>query len=415
MRPLFGLLLILFPYVGIYNFTGSPSAPTWRLANAALVILWCAVFPIWKGRPMRVQAGLILSLLIAVAVQITLAYKPVELRDVVLLLGLGLLLASTLPIMSIYRGDPAYLLRLLRICVYLAIAYQAWQIFAFVAFGRDYVTILNDRTTVASSNFFRLIGGFLGAPSFMAESGHLAMLVGPVAMIMQLASHYRVDAPPRYFTPLSLASLIATTSTGALIYVALIGGVWLACRMRSAGAMLLTLLAAAAGGVVLSTMLGDADFWFGNAYGADGPNVLAGLALAIRKINNPDGQPRLVSALMYLKAAMDEPSFGYGFGGDLLYVNADPNMLWPVTLMNHGIPVTGMLIAMIVLPILAAAVRSDRKLFVLPFVAVLLHVSSAYGSYLWPAMWIVQAVCVAALWGDRPSATPEIRAEMVVS
>ena len=399
MRALFGVLLILLPYVGLNNFAG-PALPTWRLVNVALVVVWVSSFPIWVSPIMRRQATMLSSLVAAMGIQLVCAYKPIDFRDVGLLVGLLFLLSATLPVMSVYRGDPAFVMKLLRTSVYIAVVYQFYQIFAFEVLGRDAVTIFNDKTLVEKSNFFRINAGFLGAPSFMIESGHLGMFVGPVALFTQLAQHYRFERAPRFFLPLCAVSLLATTSSGALIYLALMLAIYLFIRLRSHAAAFAVLLTVWLAAGVIVIFFDDIVELLASGFPSAG-TFLAAFTLALNKISNPGEVSRWAGAVKFIDAALQQPLFGYGLDGHLLYVDADPNILWPVVLMNHGIPVTGLLIAMMAFPIASAAVGSRYKLFIIPFAAVILHVSIAYGSYLWPAIWITQAICIGALCRDR--------------
>jgi hypothetical protein len=79
------------------------------------------------------------------------------------------------------------------------------------------------------------------------------------------------------------------------------------------------------------------------------------------------------------------------------FINSDPNTFIPTLLADHGIIGGIAFILMYFAPVLLAFIRSKRKLFVIPFIAMTTHLFLAYGTYNWPFIWIIYVLVIEGL------------------
>jgi hypothetical protein len=67
-------------------------------------------------------------------------------------------------------------------------------------------------------------------------------------------------------------------------------------------------------------------------------------------------------------------------------------------LADHGVLGTGALMILWFLPLIAAFVVSQTRLFVIPYLSLLVHLFLAYGTFTWSIIWINLII---SLWGLR--------------
>jgi hypothetical protein len=232
--------------------------------------------------------------------------------------------------------------------------------------------ILNERGIYENATFFRVIGGVLGPAGFMAEAGHVALFVGPLLMILFLMDYYSLLKIDKRFMYLCLFSLVICLSGGAVIHILFAGIMLLIINFRKLNIQALSIIAA-------SVVLFVAVLYALPAY----QDVIV---YRVTSIFTGDSE-RLRGAEIFLTKFSEAPWFGIAPKASR-YMSADPNVFIPVMLADHGIIGFTFLMLMWFVPAIYAYKHSERKLFIIPFVSLTVHLFLAYGTYTWSVIWI---------------------------
>ena len=377
VRLLIGFLLIVAPYTALIGFNDNlERLRTWRIVAALLFVL----VPLacrWRLPP---SAKLLLGSLVAfstyLCLQPSLFGRPAEAMDIAFIGSVVIVTSLMLLAVLLAVNDRAFTLHCLSLSLALACLYQYWQLFAWHFLSREWVSILNDRTQVDLIGFYREIAGLFGAPSFMGEAGQLALYIGPGAGILFLARHYKLYPTSRVILGMVVVSLAATLSIGGVVNLTMLlaiytliifgSGIRLSKRVLWLGSTALLL-----GGLVAVELLN--------------PDILQFFGLRWESIASGTSE-RQLGATMFLELLQSSPWFGYGFMS-YLAIDAQPSHFITI-LTDHGIVGSLLLGTVCLLPLTSILWRSKYRLFAIPYVASLLHVALAYGSYQWPGLWI---------------------------
>ncbi|MBY0424597.1 MAG: hypothetical protein K2Q22_03085, partial [Cytophagales bacterium] len=106
------------------------------------------------------------------------AYEPFYFISVVFLFGFAVFLYILL------NTDRVNTMKALLYSIVFMIVYQIFQFSAYVLGYKHLTTILNQIDIDKITVFYKIVGSVMGPPSFLSESGMLALYLGPVFGIL---------------------------------------------------------------------------------------------------------------------------------------------------------------------------------------------------------------------------------------
>lgn len=367
------LLLTCITYT---SMIGNAAVPTWRVVN--ILFVFASLLRLKKVylNAASIQIFIFSSLLFLVFLfQAIFLYNKDSLDGygISFLIATFFLLVFTNLFFQYCINDFNNVLKVVRNSIYLLFSYQIYQILAFYLLDPSYVLILNTKDILESSNVFRLIGPFIGPPSFMAESGHLALYAGPFLLSCLVLERKEKLQLSTTFKIICFLHLILTFSGGAFIY--LIFSILVNVNLR------------------LNKILGFIQYFvvfFLVAFGFSklNPEYVYLIQNKVNSILLLDS-PRFDGAWVFIDVFKDNVLFGLNFKSSR-FVNADPNMFLPVMLSDHGIVGTSTLLVLLIVPFLFT---SQMGIY-LPYFAMLLHLFFSYGTFTWPMIWINYCIMV---------------------
>lgn len=374
------VVLFILPLTG---FLGMQVLPTWRIMNILYVVI--GLYNLKLGPDQRVLKNLLylqLGFLLAVALQYTnkdLSY-PWSFYDISWCISILVLFAlGHLFFLSVQKR----LQEILQVFEWVAVANIAYQLYQQVMFQlHQYhaATILNEANITHGNVFFKLVGPLLGSPGFMAESGHLALFLAPLIGFQLVADYYDILPLNKRRVQIMGASLALTLSSGAFLqfgFLALLQV--LIIRKNLSRRSVLNMVALFIGIVlVFSTFRQYREailYRFDSVFEQD--------------------SGRFMGAKVFWEIFQENFWFGIG-PKSARFSGADPNFLPTSVLADHGIVGGLAFILLYFVPVILAAWYSQRKMFLIPFVAMTVHLFLAYGTFTWSFIWMHLALTI---WG----------------
>ena len=273
-----------------------------------------------------------------------------------------------------------YLIRGLRSTACVVFAYQCLQIVLYFTGHSDLMYLLNDSTILKQANASRFVGILFGPPSFMAESGHIAIFVGPLMSILLIFEKIKFLHTPKLMYFAFILSLILTLSGGAFVEIAFISMTAIIIE-RSVFKKFLVITGIAGCLFIVSFVLSD----------------YTGLIMYKIQALRSGSSSRVIGTQGYWVAFSENPLFGIGPDA-VRGIRGDPNMLLPILLAGYGIIGVFMFsVLMVIFPIMLW-LRTTTKLFIIPLIAMYFHLILAYGTLTWPYIWSNFALAIFGLF-----------------
>jgi hypothetical protein len=365
-------LLFFLPYTA---FLGVAALPTWRIVNILFVVVSVIFLKIRKqDQKPEVLTFMQALFFIYCTLQVMLIWADgrAGTYEVIFLFSLVILFAFCYFFYQLLSSSANLIVKTLFYSTAFLVVYQLYQQAVFQLGKWPLAVILNERGIYENATFFRVIGGVLGPAGFMAEAGHVALFVGPLLMILFLMDYYSLLKVDRRFLYLCLFSLVICLSGGAVIHILFAGIMLLIINFRKLNIQALSIIAA-------SVVLFVAVLYALPAY----QDVIV---YRVTSIFTGDSE-RLRGAEVFLAKFSEAPWFGIAPKASR-YMSADPNVFIPVMLADHGIIGFTFLMLMWFVPAIYAYKHSERKLFIIPFISLTVHLFLAYGTYTWSVIWI---------------------------
>jgi hypothetical protein len=371
------ILLALVPYTAI---VGTATLPTWRIVNLLFVALGLISIKYTRPSPsLRNIIILQITFLIYAVFQVLNIPFPlfVSLYEISFLISLLLLFTFSWQLYQYFTSSLTQFIQVMTVSITVLFIYQVFQELTYLAGQYRLTILLNETGVMQSSNFFRAVGPFLGAPGFMAESGHVALFVGPLIMIALSVQHYKIIPVSKLFFISAFGSLAISLSGGAFIHLAFIGMTLIILNgRRITRSTIISGLAIAAVGLIIV---------FSGEY----------FNLIVYRIESlfTGNSSRMRGIQSYLDVWHKYPLLGL-VPKSSRFIDADPNVFIPVMLADHGLIGLCLFMIMYFTPIVLVFVNSKSKIFIIPFISSTLHLFLAYGTYTWPFVWINYILCL---------------------
>lgn len=366
------LLLFFLPYTA---FLGVAALPTWRIVNILFVVV-SVLFLRIRTQDQKPEVltfmQVVFFLFCLLQVMLLWADGKAGTYEVIFLFSLVILFAFCYFFYQLLSTNALQIMNTLFYSTAFLVVYQLFQQVVFQLGKWPLAVILNERGIYENATFFRVIGGVLGAAGFMAEAGHVALFVGPLLMILFLMDYYNLLKVDRRFLYLCLFSLVICLSGGAVIHILFAGVMLLVINFRKLNVQALAIIGAS---VVLFVVM---------LYAL--PAYQEVIVYRVSSIFTGDSE-RIRGAEVFIAKFMETPWFGIAPKASR-YMSADPNVFIPVMLADHGVIGFTFLMLMWFVPTLYAFRNSDRKLFIIPFISLTVHLFLAYGTYTWSVIWI---------------------------
>lgn len=382
-------MLLLLPLTG---FLGLHVLPTWRIANIFYVALGLVFLRLKQEQ--RIAKNLFwfqLLFLLAIAGQyLGMGTKYAwSFYDVSWLISVVLLFAM----MHLFFLDIQVRLERIMHLFYLLtlanIGYQLYQQVMVQLHWYSLATVLNEQMIAYGNTFFKIIGGILGSPGFMAEAGHLALFLAPLIGFQLVADYYGILPLNRKRIIAMVVSLALTISSGAFLqfgFLALL--LLLIYRKRLDRNNLLVI----AGAVSFMVMV----FLFFDKY-------REAIMYRVDSIFEQDSA-RFMGAKVFWTAFTENIWFGLG-PKSARFIGADPNFFFTTILADHGLIAGIPMFLLYFGPVILAYQRSKHKLFIVPYIAMTVHLFLAYGTFTWAFLWMQVAFTIWGLGYAQPKAT----------
>ncbi len=374
------MLLLLMPLTG---FLGSSVLPTWRIANIFYVGLGLAFLKIRPGQSIaRNLLWFQLLFLAAVFMQYlgmgtSYAWSFYDISwiiSVVLLFGM-----SQLFFLQIQNGVD----RIMQLFYYVAAANVVYQLYQQVMVQLHLyglATILNEQLVTYGNTFFKIIGGILGSPGFMAEAGHLALFLAPLIGFQLVADYYGILALNRKRVVVMGVSLALTISSGAFLQFILLAILLLLIIRRRLNKSNLAVIAGLLLGIILIFSLFE--------------SYREAILYRFDSVFEQDSA-RFMGAKVFWQAFLEHLWLGLG-PKSARFIGADPNFFFTTILADHGLVAGIPMFLLYFCPVFLAFRRSNRKLFIVPYIAMTVHLFLAYGTFTWAFIWM--HICL-TIWG----------------
>jgi len=362
--------------VGMYTaLRGIPFVPmpTWRVANLI------SVFQLFLRRSKldattRLLVPPILAFISYLFIHPLLTevtgYNLASAFGVTVLLVFALLFQANTTVMNYY------LVRCVRTSAYLLIIYQFIQSLLFLSGRQDLLFVLNDPSIIEGSNALRLVGGILGPPSFMGESGHIAVFIGPLFISLAILQKHGALRTPVLGYLAMIASLVLTLSGGAFLQLLFIAAALIMLQRNIIHRF-----------AVITFLL--ICFFAITTFMSDYMNLIS---FKMAQLNS-GGSSRQEGAEVFWNAFLSYPYFGIGADA-IRNLSGDPNMLLPVMLAIYGLVGVSMIAVIVICTPCILALYSHNKMFLLPIFALFSHLSLAYGTITWPFIWVNFAIAI---------------------
>jgi len=383
------VLLFFLPYTA---FLGVAALPTWRIVNI-LFVLVSVVFLKVRTQDQKPEVltfmQSIFFIYCTLQVMLLWANGKAGSYELIFIFSLIILFAFCYFFYQLLSTNALQIMKTLFFSTVLLVCYQLFQQVVFQLGKWPLAVILNERGIYENATFFRVIGGVLGAAGFMAEAGHVALFVGPLVMILFLMDYYALLKVDKRFIYLCLFSLVICLSGGAVIHILFAGVMLLIINFRKLNLQALAIIGVS---VVLFVVV---------LYAL--PAYQDVIVYRVTSVFTGDSE-RLRGAEIFLTKFMEAPWFGIAPKASR-FLSADPNVFIPVMLADHGIIGFTVLMLMWFIPAIYAYRNSERKLFIIPFISLTVHLFLAYGTYTWSVIWIN---IVLVLWclSYRPTKAP---------
>lgn len=390
-------LVAVQPYTALYSFLSSSAVPTWRMVNVLLVTYYLLLFRICLDSVQKIYLLFFVFFLAVYCVQQAVLWRDMEFYSLINMLGITALILLVLVIYSALkiRSEVVNVALVWSVC--LLIGYQVYQVLSYALGHPELATVLIDTNLFSEGGYFRIVGGYFGPAGLMVESGHLALFVGPVLMYFLVCEYYGIFGVSKLFSLFALLGLALTLSGGAFVQVLFLvilqllmllsgksGRGQLFTSGRKAGLYLIVVLA-----ITLLLL-----FRF-EIYGV---LVFSKILSVIYGIGS-----RAEGASELMGIFWSSPFWGSGVNIDKLGVD-DPNTFFPYLLATHGVVLGVAFLLLLSGPVALLFFLSSRKLFVIPFIAQFAHLVFAYGSYMWPSIWIVYALVLYGMGSELKAA-----------
>jgi len=375
------VLLVLLPYTAFY---GVPALPTWRIVN--LLFVGVSILGVLhESKTDYLPKGLLwwqLAFFCSCIFEcaIILDNQKFGNYEAIFIIGVIVLFLFCNLFYLFLNKALVRILRALFISVSLLLAYQVFQELVFLGGKPELATLLNERGIEYIAIFYRIIGPLLGSPGFMAESGHVALFVGPLAMNLLLIKYYNIAKINQLMVYVCLLSLGICLSGGAVIHGFFIGLILLIISAKQANWRLVGTVF-----FVIALFIGLISFV---------PAYQELIVFRIQGMFTGDSE-RIRGAKAFLQIWEQNPWFGLAPKSSR-FVAGDPNVFIPVMLADHGVLGLFTLLGLWFVPLFCALKNSKRILFVIPYISLTIHLFLAYGTFTWPIIWIN---LVFSLWG----------------
>lgn len=380
------VLLFLLPLTGVL---GLSVLPTWRIVNVLYVALGLATLRWSKGTPWaRNLLYCQLFFLFMVGLQYLNKgpdyawsfYDISWVSSVVLLFAFSQLFF--LRVQSRLEG----MLKVFELLALVNILYQLYQQVMFQLKWYGLATVLNEQNITYGNTFFKLIGKLMGSPGFMAEAGHLALFIAPLIGFQLVADYYGVLPLNRKRIIIMGTSLALTISSGAFLQFAFLAVLQLLIIRRNFTVRQLRNVVLLIAGVAITVMTFDA--------------YREAILYRVYSVFELDSG-RFMGAKVFWGIFTENTWFGIGPKA-ARFSGADPNFFITSVLADHGLLAGIPLFICYFLPVALAYYKSDRKLFIVPYLAMTLHLFLAYGTFTWSFIWMHIALTI---WGLAYSKT----------
>lgn len=401
------IALVFVFWTGFTSFIKLPfSLSTWRVMNIIFVF---ACFPFYKNiRHLKeIKIFIALQALVVIGLLLRCVFAPPSARwmiELTQIIAVGLALGMAPALAGLWYHNQRKVMGAITISMLVAIGYQLFQLITYY-FGGPLKEVLPltliDTINISGVriNFFRMIGPFYGASGFMHESGHLALFLGPQLGLMLIVWYYNKLNPKHknIIIAATMASMLLTLSFGGFMQLGIILFLFIILvhhlnevPVRFYKIFLIFVVVIGVISIfkptfimsVLGHLLGRTD------------EMLAGESA------------RQITGTEYLWEKFDEnPIWGFGLSLTFDELNANPNVLIPLTYVTHGAIVGTLVFIMYAVPMLRILFVCHKPLFLVPMLALGIHASMAYGTYRWPSLWAtyVLSLCYASTFNLAPN------------
>ena len=390
VRDVQTVMLFLMPLTG---FLGHPTLPTWRIANIVYVVLGLLFFRISNKH--KIAFNLLVFqfiFLIAVGIQylgLGNSYNY-STYDFIWIVSVLLLFAMSQLFFLQIQKDLNHILNIFYVLAVCNIYYQLYQQVMVQLHWYMLATILNEYLITYGNTFFKIIGGVLGSPGFMVESGHLALFLAPLIGFQLVADYYKIlPLRPKVVTAMAI-SLALTISGGAFLQFSILAVLLLIIYRDRFDYKKLLLVCGLVSGLVII-------FLFFKSY-------RDALMYRIMSVFEQDSG-RFMGAKVFWHAFTENPLFGLG-PKSARFIGADPNFFLTTVLADHGIFAGAAVFLLYFCPVVLAFVRSKHKLFIMPYLALTVHLFLAYGTFTWSFIWMHICLIIWGLAYAKPNEMP---------